>query len=203
MLVAIGEAANILGVSIKTLRRWDKLNRLKAFRTIGNHRRYDKEALFTFRKTGVYTIVKKKRTKIAAIYGRVSSHKQKADLTRQILFLKQKAEKDGYTPIIYKDIGSGLNDIRKGLRRLVKDSLSGKFDKVYVTYLDRLARFGTRIILDVFAINNIDYEVVQVAKEIGFNQMLVQDMIALVTSFSGKLHRRRRGKNVTKSITPE
>lgn len=42
MLVRIGIAALILGVSTKTLRRWDALNQFKAiYRTEGKHRRYD------------------------------------------------------------------------------------------------------------------------------------------------------------------
>ena len=41
MKVSISEAARILGVSINTLRRWDKQGRLKAERTRAGHRRYD------------------------------------------------------------------------------------------------------------------------------------------------------------------
>ncbi|MBD3352200.1 MAG: IS607 family transposase [Candidatus Lokiarchaeota archaeon] len=200
MMVSIGMAAHILGVCRKTLRRWEKNGVITPVRTPGNHRRYDKNALITFGKTGDYAPPEKTKTGNAAVYGRVSSHRQKDDLKRQISFLQKRAKNDGYTPKIYKDIGSGLNDKRKGLRRLVKHALTGHFDKVYVTYLDRLARFGTQIILDVFKVNAIDYEVVQVAEDVGFNQLLVNDVIALVTSFSGKLYRRRKGKNVTPKV---
>ena len=40
-LITIGEASNILGVSISTLRRWDKDGRLKPEKTASGHRRYD------------------------------------------------------------------------------------------------------------------------------------------------------------------
>lgn len=42
-LVGIGEAAQALGVSITTLRRWDAAaaGRLSAGHTAGGHRRYD------------------------------------------------------------------------------------------------------------------------------------------------------------------
>ena len=39
-LISIGEAASILGVSIDTLRRWDKSGKLKSVKTIGGHRKY-------------------------------------------------------------------------------------------------------------------------------------------------------------------
>jgi DNA-binding transcriptional MerR regulator len=39
--ISIGEAGDILGVSITTLRRWDREGKLKPnFRTFGGHRRY-------------------------------------------------------------------------------------------------------------------------------------------------------------------
>ena len=195
MIVRISKAASILGVSIKTMRRWDKNGRIKAWRTAGGHRRYDIDALIQFRECGIYSPAKKNKTNCAAIYGRVSSHKQKEDLTRQIRFLEEKAREDGYKPIVYRDIGSGLNDKRRGLRKLVRDTMTNKFDRVYITYLDRPARFGTQIILDLFDINGIEYEVAHVPKSNEFNKILVMDMIALVTSFSGKLYRSRRGKN--------
>ncbi len=43
---------------------------------------------------------------------------------------------------VYKDKGSGLNVKRSGLTKLLKVAKSGEFDMVYVTHVDRLARFG-------------------------------------------------------------
>jgi hypothetical protein len=40
-LASIGEASRTLGVSITTLRRWEKIGRIKAEHTAGGHRRYD------------------------------------------------------------------------------------------------------------------------------------------------------------------
>jgi len=40
-LVSISEAASFYGVSVPTMRRWDKSGKLKSTsRTLGNHRRY-------------------------------------------------------------------------------------------------------------------------------------------------------------------
>ncbi len=44
--LAIGSVASMLGVSTKTLRRWDKAGTMQpSFRTAGNHRRYDRHAV--------------------------------------------------------------------------------------------------------------------------------------------------------------
>ena len=49
-MISISEASEILGVDIRTLQRWDNDGRLKAYRTLGGHRRYklsEIESLFT------------------------------------------------------------------------------------------------------------------------------------------------------------
>ena len=44
-LLSIGEASEYLGVSIDTLRRWEKRKRIEPFRSPGGHRYYKKEDL--------------------------------------------------------------------------------------------------------------------------------------------------------------
>ena len=38
--LSIGQAALYLGISIVTLRRWNKASKISSFRTFGNHRRF-------------------------------------------------------------------------------------------------------------------------------------------------------------------
>jgi excisionase family DNA binding protein len=40
IFVKMKEAANLLGVSQKTLINWDNSGKFKAYRTVGKHRRY-------------------------------------------------------------------------------------------------------------------------------------------------------------------
>ena len=66
--MSIGQVAKELGVSICTLRRWDKSGKLKStLRTLGNHRRYLTLDIFKLKKT----------TRINIGYARVSSYDQK------------------------------------------------------------------------------------------------------------------------------
>ena len=116
-MYSIGIAAAILGVCVKTLRRWDKNNEITCFRTMGGHRRFSSNEI----KRILNGKIKEKNnqpeetTKICAIYARVSSHKQskRGDLNRQSELLKNYANLNDYRVFkIYKDIGSGLNTNR-------------------------------------------------------------------------------------------
>jgi len=76
--VSISEAAQALGVSVTTLRRWAASGELLAEHTAGGHRRDD---LAKLRPELLHAKDGGKRRTVA--YARVSSHDQKADLERQ------------------------------------------------------------------------------------------------------------------------
>jgi len=77
-LIGIGEAAQALGVSITTLRRWDATGKLPSIHTAGGHRRYD---LAKLKPELFHAASQAERSTMA--YARVSSHDQKDDLDRQ------------------------------------------------------------------------------------------------------------------------
>ena len=157
MYLSIGLAATMIGVCTKTLKRWDKLNKLKPFfRTVGNHRRYNRSKIINLlQKTNLSDNISNERKKgvKTAIYGRVSSSEQikSGDLKRQ-LKIRLYCHLKGYKVVkSFSDIGSGLNDKRRGLHRLLKGVSLGKFDVVVVNYNDRRARFGLNIIKEYLA----------------------------------------------------
>jgi putative resolvase len=95
----------------------------------------------------------------------------------------------------YRDIGSGLNDKRHALLQMLKDVPVFQPDIIVCSYEDRLARFGTTIIKTIFDI--FGTKLIFVKKQdttASLNDQLVTDVIAVITSFAGKLHRRRRGR---------
>jgi putative resolvase len=69
-LLSIGQAAKTYGVSVSTLRRWEKKGQITAERTAGNQRRYKIIALNSSQ-------TKKQSVNITIAYARVSSHDQK------------------------------------------------------------------------------------------------------------------------------
>lgn len=202
--LSIGLTAAMLGVSTKTLRRWDKNGKLKpAFRTLGNHRRYErinilgviKGAITNASKRGLKQGLKKPTIK-AAIYGRVSSSRQKksGDLKRQLEAIKTFCFSKGYlVKKSYTDVGSGLNDKRKGLLRMLRDASVGKYDVLVVNYNDRLSRFGVHIIKEFLNSWCVRLEVINpVIVNDSVHAELVTDLTAILYSFMGKLYRMRR-----------
>ena len=80
-LLNIKEGSEYLNTSKETLRNWDKSGKLPSIKTVGGHRRYQKEKLDEF-----IGIIKSDETSdVVATYARVSSHEQKTkgDLDRQ------------------------------------------------------------------------------------------------------------------------
>jgi predicted site-specific integrase-resolvase len=85
----------------------------------------------------------KKSTRINVIYSRVSNSKQKEDLTRQTEIINNYMLAKGIKPeIIFEEIASGMNEDRKEFNKLLKLVFENKIDTIYISYKDRLTRFG-------------------------------------------------------------
>ena len=198
-MYAIGTAAVLLGVCIKTLRRWDARKRISCVRTPGGHRRFPIQEITRILTTNrkqchAFTETTEKNQK-CAIYGRVSSHKQykRGDLARQIEQLKDHARKSGMTVYhVYKDVGSGLNARRKNLWKLLRDARKGVFSQVLLTYKDRLTRFGFEYLKNYLAEFNVCLHHLHELDEKTPESEMVEDLVAIIHSFSGKLYRMRR-----------
>ena len=143
-LVSIREAAQFLGVTPATLRRWEREGwLLPDARTRGGDRRYDLGRLDLEPQSSELP----DRKTIA--YARVSSHDQKADLERQKQVLELYCARQGWTFEVVADLGSGMNYHKKGLKRLLNDMLADRIGRLVITHKDRLLRFGAEL---VFAI---------------------------------------------------
>ena len=140
--VGIGEAASLLGVSVTTLRRWERSGRLAAEQTPGGHRRYDLASL----RPGLSRAGGEEPLRTIA-YARVSSHDQKADLERQKQVLELYCARQGWEFEVVSDLGSGINYRKKGLRRLLELIADGRIGRLVVTHKDRLLRFGAELVL--------------------------------------------------------
>ena len=131
------------------------------------------------------------------IYARVSSSEQKAkgDLDRQVTFLLENVD-DLYKPIVLKEADSGLNDKRPKIQELIRLVLDGKVNRVFVTYKDRLTRFGYHYLETIFSYHGVSITVVKDEdKEKSVEEELLEDMMSLIASFSGKLYGEEKHKN--------
>lgn len=205
-MYSIGIAASILGVCVKTLRRWDAQNKIRCIRTIGGHRRFSSheiERIVNGKNETLTSISQKEIVKKCVIYARVSSHKQskRGDLNRQIARLKEHAKK--YNLIvskIYKDIGSGLNTNRKGLWNLIRDAKNGNFSIILLSFKDRLTRFGYSYLKRYLLEFNVTLRPISKLDNKTPESELVEDLVAIIHSFSGKLYRMRRTQNEANEV---
>ncbi len=129
--VPLRKAVEKLGLHPNTLRRYANEGKIPIIKNEAGQRLYDVEAY-----------IRGAANASLVCYCRVSSSKQKDDLQRQIAYMQSlypQAE-------IIKEIGSGLNFKRKGLRSILDRLLRGDKLKIIVACRDRLCRFGFELI---------------------------------------------------------
>lgn len=188
MYISIGKVSQLLGTSISTLRRWDLTNILKpAFCTLGGHRRYHLPTILEMRGEATSP---PSRPKVVA-YARVSGHKQKGDLQRQITSIRKYASKhDMELTRIY--IASGINDRRRQFLQMLQHIPVLRPDAILITYQDRLSRFGTAVIQLLCHMFGTRIICICQPKNEDSQTQLVNGVIEVITSYAGRLHRQRR-----------
>ena len=197
-MLSIGKFAKSLGVSIQTLRNWDKEGKLKpTYVTENGYRYYSEDLLNKFRNIKNVNKIKKKNI----LYARVSTKDQKDDLNRQIDNLKQYAYNKGYSFEIITDIGSGINYKKEGLLKMINLVECGEVDRIIVLYKDRLIRFGYDLIEYICKLNDTKIEIVD-NSTISKEQELTEDLIQIITVFANRLYGARSKKtiNLIKSV---
>ncbi|WP_095507750.1 IS607 family transposase [Bifidobacterium pseudolongum] len=123
-------------------------------------------------------------------YARVSSAGQKADLQRQADRLKAFALSMGVeAPEIVTETGSGMDDKRRKLKRLLADPTVGM---IIVEHRDRLARMNAGLVESALKAQGRRIIVVDDTES---DDDLVRDMTDALTSFCARLYGRRAVKN--------
>lgn len=185
--------AELLGVSVKTLQRWDRDGILKANRTPTDRRYYTYAQYLQFK--GIQT---KNDRRDIVIYARVSTRNQKDDLQNQVDFLKQFCNAKGMiVNQCIEEFGSGLNDNRKKWNKLFDDVMGNRIKTIIITNQDRFIRFG----YDWFEkfCEKFNTEIIIVNNEtLSPKEELVQDMIAILDVFRCRLYGLRKYKNQIK-----
>lgn len=131
------------------------------------------------------------------IYARVSSTSQKTSLDNQIELIKSYMLSKGIQPDeIYSEIASGLNDNRKELNRLLFNIQNNEIKTVYISFKDRLTRFGFNYFKEIFKNNNTEIVILDSNEETNkdFQQELAEDLISVIHHYSTKLYSNRRKK---------
>ena len=132
--------------------------------------------------------------RVVAVYGRVSTSKQKQDLSNQIDVLKKYVISNGSNPKVFSDIGSGMNEKRPGLISLMNEIVQNKISKVVISHKDRLTRFGFGYLETIFKMYNTEIEIINLEDDKSFQEELTEDLIAIIHHFSMKFYGKRKNQ---------
>lgn len=180
----ISEYAKKNKVSIRTIWNWIYSGRVSIRRT----------------ETGrIRIVIDENKEKTVAVYARVSSSENKDNLERQKERLVSFCNAKGYkVSKIVTEIGSGLNDKRPKLEALLSDN---SIDIIVVEHKDRLCRFGLNYIQKLLALQEREIEIVNPVDD--DKEDLVQDFVAIITSFCARIYGQRRTKRKTEQLIKE
>lgn len=184
MKYKISKYAKLQGVTPRTIWRWIKDGKLTIERTDTNRVLVVIDEL---------TEIKQKKV---AIYSRVSSSENKDNLEKQKQRLLDYCAAKGYVVSnVVTEIGSGLNDNRVKLEKLITDD---SIDIIVVEHKDRLARFGINYIEKLLEMRNRSIEVINLQSN--DTDDLMQDFVSIITSFTTRLYGLRRNKRNTEKL---
>lgn len=175
--VPLRKAVETLGLSANTLRKYADEGRIKSIKNEAGQRLFDVESYI--RGDSIRTAL--------ICYCRVSSTKQRDDLSRQVAYMQSlypEAE-------VIKDIGSGLNFKRKGLQTILDRLLRGDKLKIIVACRDRLCRFGFELIEYMVKQNGGEIVVLDQAVHCPESE-LTQDLLSILHIFSCRMHGLRK-----------
>ena len=195
-LVKIGAAAELLGTTPDTLRKWEKSGELlPARKTRGGTRYYAVSDLLGVSNESSPTVC----------YARVSSHDQKADLERQHAALEAYCAAKGWRTEIIRDLGSGMNYRKKGLHRLLEMILRRQIKRLVLTHKDRLLRFGAELVFSLCEMQGIEIVIIHRGEQPSFEEELAMDVLEIITVFSARLYgaRSHKSKKLIEALSEE
>lgn len=185
----IHKVAEQLGVSTSSVRLYVKDGKLDCSYTPSGQRVFTQEQVDRF--LGVEEEPK------TVFYTRSSTG------DKGLLETQRKALESTYgVPVgVYSDKSSGLNENRRGLKKLITHAKRGDFTRVCITEKDRLARFGYKYIQDHLDTLGVELVVLGESGEKNLYDELLQDFMSLIASFSGKFYRLRGYEQKKKLLT--
>ena len=154
---------------------------------------------YDYSKESVYKIFNKGVKRKTYIYARVSTTKQKKDLENQIDMLKQFCFSNGYeVSKVYSDIASGISfEKRKDFFKMLDDIISGKVERVIISYKDRLSRVVYELFYYLFKKYNCE---IIVMSEVGSKKLdseeIFEEIISLLHCYSMRLYSKRKGQKI-------
>ena len=181
-----GEVADLFQVSTKTIQKWDNKGILKFERSPTNRRVLPKETLIKYLKSKNMFYEDETISKRDVIYARVSTHSQQnqGDLDRQVDYILSNRE-DLKNVLILKELGSGLNNKRKKLLKLIDMILNDEVNRIFITHKDRLIGFGFEYVESICNHHNVEIVIMQSEQDAkSVKQELEKDIKSLLATLN-------------------
>ena len=178
---SVTQFARRIGVSVKTLQRWDREGRLTPSRSPTNRRVYTDEHL--------YQVLPRRRVaeRATVVYMRVSSQAHKSDLLNQRTVLEQFCAARGLVVTEWmSEVGGGLNFKRSQFLALVDRIVTNQVAMVVIAHKDRLMRFGFDLVAHLCLRHGCEL-VVMNTETLSPEQEMVQDLMTITHCFSARL----------------
>ena len=180
--VSAKEAKKYFQISGQTLKVWKDTNKILTKQFSQKKILYDIDSVNNDNITNARKNV---------IYARVSCSNQKQSLDNQIELIKSYMISRGIkVDDIYSEIASGLNENRKELSRLIHDIDNEQINKVYITFKDRLTRFGFNYFKTMFENHGTEIIVLDDNEDTNndYKTELCEDLISIIHHYSTKLY---------------
>ena len=180
------EVCEKLGISYTTLRDYVRRGYIKPVLTPGGKWRFKEE--------DVERLIGVVRSRKVVLYARVSSGNQRDDLERQVRALEEWARSNNIVDYeVVTDVGSGLNEDRKGFKKILRLAVERKISRIVVAYPDRLVRFGFKTVEELLRAFGVEIVVLN-HEDKDVREELVEDLITIISHFAGKLYGMRSHK---------
>ena len=185
-----GELAEMTGRSVRTIQNYCIDGRIKCKITEKGRRMIARDEMIRHLRKCKMISMEEERMDIA--YARVSTsvQKKRGDLDRQAEYIiKEIVTKNPKNLKIFKEVGSGMNDERRELSKVLNLVMEKKVDRIFILYKDRLTRFAFHYIEQMCQKFATRIEVISNEMETKSEQdELAEDIISIIHSFGGKLY---------------
>ncbi len=114
---------------------------------------------------------------------------------RARLACTQDCAANGWQFEIISDLGSGMNYHKRGLRRLLEQTLEGQVGRLVVTHKYRLLRFGAELVFAICEAKGVEVVIINRGDEPSFEEDLAKDVLEIITVYSARLYGARSRKN--------
>jgi resolvase (fragment) len=187
-----GEVADLFQVSTKTIQKWDNKGILNFERSPTNRRVLPKETLIEYLKSK-NMFYEDESLKRDVIYARVSTYRQQKqdDLDKQVNYILSNRD-DLKNVLILKELGSGLNSKRKKLLKLIDMILNDEVNRIFITYKERLTRFGFEYIESICNHHNVKIVIMQSEQD---NKSVEQELEEYIKSLLALLNKEKLSNN--------